>query len=198
MTFCREYSGVSGPDSIVLIRRAKEGDKDAWVTLCERYYPEWCRRFHGEIGPRLRRLYETRDMVDSALGTALRDIGDLRNEAAFFSWVSAIIQRKIASTHRREKRGQVVSLEAVPEPAKEGAWTEPAAFTEEDYLKILDTLLEAFPRYPEAMAAVYLKYFANADLAILESFFGKSDRSVQRLVREGMDILRAKLVVRQG
>ena len=184
---------MTSPNTIVLIRRAKEGDREAWACLCERYYPEWCRRFHGKIGQGLRHLYETKDIINSALAVALKDIGDLRNEAAFFSWVSAIAQRKIAEKRRRENRKREVALEEQLEPGKKDSQIQTAFFRREDYLRLRDAMEGLFPKHPEPMAAVYLKYFLKADIPTLKSLFEMSDRSVYRLLEEGMKLLGGKL-----
>ncbi|MBN1421555.1 MAG: hypothetical protein JXP34_22470, partial [Planctomycetes bacterium] len=91
---------MASPESMALVVRAKSGDREAWSALCERYYPRWVRAVHGRMGREVRRLYDTPDIVQSAIAEALRDIGNLRSEGSFFSWVSAIIRRKIADKCR--------------------------------------------------------------------------------------------------
>ena len=52
---------------------------------------KWLKKFHGELGARLRNHYDTEDLVQSAMTIAIRDVVKLRDEAAFFAWVSTII-----------------------------------------------------------------------------------------------------------
>ena len=88
-----QAAGLTWPESIELIVRAKEGDRDAWKAICERYYPLWMRKFHGKLGNDLRNVQETQDLVQSAMAEAMADVGKLRNDAAFFAWVCTIIRR---------------------------------------------------------------------------------------------------------
>ncbi|MBI4584540.1 MAG: hypothetical protein HY717_11030 [Planctomycetes bacterium] len=135
-----------------MISQAKAGDPAAWEAICKQYYPQWLKEFHGELGRGLRNLYETQDLVQSAISEALRDIGDLRNEAAFHSWVSAIIRRKIAEKRRHHNRLQQVPFEGVLEPGKSDSLLGDWPFGEEDYLRLLDVMLSLFPTYPEPIA----------------------------------------------
>ena len=92
-----QAAGITSPESIELIVRAKEGDRDAWKAICERYYPLWMRKFHGKLGNDLRNVQETQDLVQSAMADAMADVGKLRNDAAFFAWVCTIIP--VSYTH---------------------------------------------------------------------------------------------------
>jgi DNA-directed RNA polymerase specialized sigma24 family protein len=178
-------------ESAILIRRAKEGDREAWKVLCEKYYPRWLERFHNKLGDDLRGTHDTQDLVQSAIVDALRDIQSLRCETAFFSWVSAIIHRKIAKV-RRNCRAKLVPLEGLHD--EDG---EPKArcdgYNEGDYLRLLDALLALFPDYPDNMAAVYLHYFVQLDRDAQAEAFGRSVRTVHRLTDHGVALLRARL-----
>ena len=92
---------MANADTLALVARAKEGDSKARNDLIARYYDRWLQRFHGELGTTLRTLHSTQDIVQSALLEAVRDIGTLRNEGAFFAWVTMIIKHKIAQKRKK-------------------------------------------------------------------------------------------------
>ncbi|MBI4603323.1 MAG: hypothetical protein HY721_15320 [Planctomycetes bacterium] len=184
---------MTSPESIALIRRAKAGDRQAWGELCQRYYPRWLKEYHGQLGPALRQLHDTVDLVQSAIAEALKDIGDLRCEAAFYCWVSTIIRRKIASKRKKSGRLEPVRLDDVDDIGRKKPPSTALAFRDEDYGRLLDALLELFPLYPAPMAAVYLKYFEKLTIPSLMQVFGKSERSAHRLIETGLALLRSKL-----
>ena len=68
---------------------------------CSRYHDHWLRKFHGNLGTTIRRLYDTEDLIQSAITDAMNDIGGLENEGAFYTWVTSIIRHKIAMRRRR-------------------------------------------------------------------------------------------------
>ena len=72
--------------------------------MLERYYGAWLNKYHGDLGTAVRKLYDTQDLVQSAIGDAMRDVSKLRNEAAFFTWVTSIIRHKLANARRRVER----------------------------------------------------------------------------------------------
>jgi RNA polymerase sigma factor (sigma-70 family) len=184
---------MTSVESVALVRQAKAGDRKAWDELCARYYPKWLSQFHGDVGKRLRGLYDTADLVQSALGSVLKDLGDLRNEGSFFAWVSAIIRHKIAQKAKRGKGRQMVSLDEVREPEESGGGVETVLVSDEQYLQLLDAILALFPAYEDAMAAVFLRYFEQMDMAALVRTFEKDERSVQRLLSDGRKLLRSRL-----
>lgn len=188
-----ESRRMASPRTIAYIRRAKEGDREAWEALCREYYPQWLRAFHGQLGRRLRALHDTADLVQSAIADALRDIKSLRSEAAFYCWVSAIVRRKIADKRRQADGLDALPIEEVREPGEEDPRLEASAMTEEEYMRLLDAILVLFQAHPEPMAAVYLRYFERLDTAALTKIMGRSERSTFRLLETGRALLRARL-----
>lgn len=180
-------------DSIALVRRAREGDREAWEVLCARHYPRWLRRYHGQLGDTLRAVWETQDLVQSAVREALRDIASLRSETAFFAWVSTIVRRKITEKRRLAERVKAVGfddLDILPHAdGRPGSKVE----AQEEEARLLDGMLALFPRYPDHMAAVYMKYFAEWKAPAMAEVFGKSERSVQRYITSGMLLLKSTL-----
>jgi RNA polymerase sigma factor (sigma-70 family) len=186
-------AGITSPESIELILRAKKGDGEAWSAICDRYYPVWMRKFHGKLGTDLRNVQETQDLVQSALVEAFGAIETLRNDAAFFAWVCTIIRHKLYGSRRRNKPEKLVALEEVAEPGKRDSHLEHELTVEEDYFRLLDAVQSLFLDHPGEMTAVYLKYFENFSIAEMVSALESSERSVHRLLASAKGLLKAQL-----
>ena len=184
-------------ETVALVRQAREGDRAAWDALLERYYERWVGKYHRDLGSTIRKLYDTQDVVQSAVGDALRDLPQLENEAAFFTWVTSIIRHKIATRRRRLGRempggknsGPGLSQAADPDDAG----PEPSAAELDDYIHALDKILELFPEYPEPMAAVAMAFVDRLSVNEMLERFGKSKTSVYRWLETGIELLKGHL-----
>ena len=184
-------------ETVALVRQAREGDRGAWDALLERYYERWVGKYHRDLGSTIRKLYDTQDVVQSAVGDALRDLPQLENEAAFFTWVTSIIRHKIATRRRRLGRempggknsGPGLSQAADPDDAG----PEPSAAELDDYIHALDKILELFPEYPEPMAAVAMAFVDRLSVNEMLERFGKSKTSVYRWLETGIELLKGHL-----
>jgi len=180
-------------ETIVLVKRAKQGDREAWTLLVEGYYSQWQRQLHKRLHGGTCRVYETQDLIQSAIREALERIGDLKSDAAFFSWVSAIARCKHAQRAREERRARTVDLDE----ELHAQWLHPDSsaqlVTQEEYERVLKALTDLFPTYPEPMTAVYLKHFEKLEIGSIARRLGKSERSAHRFVDRGLDLLRSRL-----
>ena len=196
---------MAGNETIALVQRAKRGDAHARNDLVARYYQVWIDRFHGDLGTTIRALHSTQDIVQSALIDAMRDIGALRNEGAFFAWVTMIIKHKIAQKRRkvtrRNRGGRDVRLGSLGGGRTSGDGADiladpdsPRAEIEfedlDEYVHITENILELFPRYPRQMAAVCLSYLWQKSIdEVREQLGGVSRRSVSYWLRQGLELL---------
>ena len=106
-----------------LVQRARDGDASALDALFERAHAPLQALVRARLGERLRRFEESGDVVQSALGAALRDLPrfEYRGEGSFLRWLQAIVENKLRHRSRdqaREKRDpeRVVSLDATAQP----------------------------------------------------------------------------------
>ena len=179
-----------------LVRRAREGDRDAVGKLLECYYERWLCQYHGQLGRSVRRLYETRDLIQSAVGEALEALPKLRNESAFYCWMTSIIRHKLAKTHRALHREKVLIVspeDLAPQASASAPDGSSGAATAEEYIRVLDAFLDLFPRCPERMAAVYLKLLEDCSIEVIQQRLGQSRRTVFRWLKEGTALLRVRL-----
>jgi RNA polymerase sigma factor (sigma-70 family) len=176
------------------VRRAKAGDRNALWQVIERYYSCWLKKYHG-LSLAVRRGYDTEDLVQSAIVDVIEGLPKLRNEAAFFSWVTSIIRHKLAKKYRESlKEVRFEGLPHQPEPVDGQVRPDTRAEAAESYIRLLDAFLELFPLYPERMAAAYLKLLEGCSIEELEALFRCSRRTVFRWAEEGRDLLKERLM----
>lgn len=187
---------MASRSTLALVRKAREGDPAARSQLIQRYYQDWLDRVHGDLGKTIRKLYDTVDVVQSAVADALEALPTLKNEGVFFTWVTSIIRHKIASRKRRLARE--VALDGLTGPRPDGAI--PATQSSETdgdtnivYLETLDGILALFPEHPEEMTAVVLKLLDERPVRFIQEFLGLPERTVFRRIKDGMDLLRRRL-----
>jgi RNA polymerase sigma-70 factor (ECF subfamily) len=88
-------------DESELIRRMLAGDERAFEAFFESHFP----RLYRFALPRLNGDVEaTREVVQAALGKAMRKLADYRGEAALFTWLCQICRREIVDRLRFERR----------------------------------------------------------------------------------------------
>ncbi len=146
------------------------------------------------MGPRdpLRRLYHSQDIVQEAFATAMRKIQTLENDASFYAWVRTIIRHKIAVKRRDELRDRPV-VEGIAEPVAEDPHEEERVTCEES-LKVLETILELFPQYPEPMATFALIHLEEGVTPEgLADMLEISKRTVYRRLEEATKLLRQRM-----
>jgi RNA polymerase sigma factor (sigma-70 family) len=184
--------------TIALVRKAKEGDLRARGQLIDRFYQDWVDRFHGNLGRTIRRLYDTQDLVQSALADALKGLPRLRHEGVFFTWVTSIIRHKISARKRRLGREVVLggrsSVEGlVPDPAAPQAPSPADRESDETYLKTLEAIIALFPKHGEEMASLVLGLLDGRPVREVAKALGVSERTAFRRIREGIDLLKKKV-----
>ena len=113
-TLCRDVPPMtdSDPDltkTYILVRRAKEGQKEALGRLFDRYYERVRKIVHLRLGDKLRGLMDSDDILQDTFINAIKsfDRFEMRNEASVINWLSRIAERAImrqAQHFRAEKR----------------------------------------------------------------------------------------------
>ncbi|MBI4601472.1 MAG: RNA polymerase sigma factor [Planctomycetes bacterium] len=188
---------MAGESTLALVRAARAGSRDAWSGLVERYYTLWLARYHRSLGSTIHKLYDTQDLVQSAVGDALRDLPQLENDGAFFTWVTSILRHKVALRRRQLRRESSAEGSSVAgpqeQPDAEGSSPEADLARLDSYVQTLDAILELFPSRPEPMASVVLLYLEGLPPREIAARLGRSLATVYRWVQEGTDLLKARL-----
>lgn len=92
-----------------LVRKAQQGDRDALERLFSRYYERVRRSVRARLGVRLRGKLESGDILQQAFAKAFTtfDRFEMRHEGSFLHWLAEIAVRQIgdaADYHGADKR----------------------------------------------------------------------------------------------
>ena len=187
---------MASKSTLSLVKRAREGDGEARSALIGRFYQDWIDKFHGDLGTSIRKMYDTGDLVQSAVADALRDLPKLKNEGLFFAWVTSIIRHKIALHHRRLRKEVALKEStnvAFQEPVTCQDHAQDSLERDEIYLQTLDDILALFPEHPEEMAAMVLSVIDERSIGFIMEFLDLSERTVFRRIRDGVGLLKRRI-----
>ena len=166
-----------------LLERAGAGDEAACKELLARYGARLLavvRATHGDLA-----LDD--DIVQEAFIRAIRQGGQLKNEASLFPWLVRIALR-VAIDHRRSRRRETLT-DVWPESA-EAPGPGPHEFVEasEDAAHVKAALGRLKP-YPREL--LVLRYFTSFSVAELSEVFKKTDVAIRK------DLQRARAQMRK-
>jgi RNA polymerase sigma-70 factor (ECF subfamily) len=104
-----------------LVERARAGDRAAFDDLIRRNERRLASLVAARLGRELRSVEESGDVIQSALGEAVRALQrfEYRGEGSFLRWLSTLVENKVRHHLRdlhREKRGPAAVTELVDEP----------------------------------------------------------------------------------
>ncbi len=98
--------------TLVLLRRARDGDRPALESLLDRYADRLLARIRMMMGPEARRQAESGDFLHGVFIEILRDFGrsDVRDECAFLRWATGIARNNIRDAVRRRRERALTAL----------------------------------------------------------------------------------------
>ncbi|MBI4604013.1 MAG: sigma-70 family RNA polymerase sigma factor [Planctomycetes bacterium] len=184
---------MDGSDTIELVRKAKAGDVEATAQLCRQVFDRFVEELRGDLGQALRRQYDTVDIVQSAIAEILKNIGSLRNEAAFFAWAKTICRHKMARKRKKLQRQEALTPGGEEDlPGKDLA-VEALLEKEEDLERLYEALGELFLTDPEEMGALYGQYWERKSIEVLAKEYGTSQRTIHRRLEDARRRLQERL-----
>jgi RNA polymerase sigma-70 factor (ECF subfamily) len=107
---------AGGETDARLVRRAREGDGQAFETLVRRYL----RMAYAVALAELADPRDAEDAVQDSFITALERLEECRDPAAFAGWMRRIVRNRARSVRRRERVRETEALESVSSAASAG------------------------------------------------------------------------------
>lgn len=163
-------------ESLVLVRQAQEGDREALNRLFERYYDRIYRIVRIRMGAKLRTVLDSYDIVQETCAVAVRKIGDFqpRDHASLIQWLAKIAENQIHDAKDKMDAGKrdksrEVALDAVNAKTGEshpglqlsGGGPGPSTIVANSELKeIYDACVEELPH--EYRELILLREYAGA------------------------------------
>ena len=165
-------------DDALLVRGAQDGEEAAFTRLYDRY----ARFIHGVLLARVG-SGEVEDLVQDVFLTAWKNLGTLRDPAAFGGWLSMIARNRAADLHRRD----VPSVELPSDLVAPGSAS--SMIEASDVLDVIRSLPVA---YRETLVLRLVEGMTGPEIA---DRTGLTAASVRVNLHRGMKLLREKLHV---
>lgn len=104
-----EHMGDQVTQSLDLVRSAQQGDREAMNRLLDRYRDRLTRVVRVRLGPRLRSVVDSEDIVQETFLAAIQafDRFEMRDDASLLNWLAKLAERQIIATadyHTAKKR----------------------------------------------------------------------------------------------
>lgn len=156
-----------------LVRRARQGDKDAFGQLVEHHWTRLVRLARSVVGEA-----EAEDAVQDGLIQTWRKLSQLTEPKAFRGWVSRIVVR-VCLRRARSRRTNLVPLEVAPEPR-----SNPDPGTAMDVGRLLSSLA---PRQRAVMHLTVIEGLTDSEIAPLLGITAASVRTHRHRARERLE-----------
>ena len=170
-----------------LVRRAKEGEKDAFVRLIEIYRRRLEALASSRMTLALRRKVSVEDVVQETITRAFESIGgfEWRGEDSFLRWLGTI-SRNVVARAARDKGSPLDPdlLRSLP-----GSGPSPSRLAQRE--ERLERLEEALGRLtPDQREALQLSRIQGMKIREIAERMGKTTDAVQQLVVRGLRSLK--------
>ncbi len=163
-----------------LVRAAQQGDAAAF----ERLYQVFAPMVHGLLVARLP-LDEVDDIMQDVFFTAFRQLGTIREPAAFGGWLGAIARQKAADFFRRSHQTESLDAASAEVTARSGELD-----TELDARTILGHIRQLPETYAETLTLRLVEGMTGPEIAAVT---GLTPDSVRVNLHRGLRLLRERL-----
>ena len=185
--------GRPGGDEAELVRRAREGDDEAFRLLCEQSDPALRSRASSWLTPAVRRKFDPADVVQEAYLTAHQRLADFecRGAGSFGRWLARIVDNKARHFVRRYRetkmrRGEISSHGEIQVP--EALARDPTAsqtFELHELKAMADAAVEGLPaHYREVLRLVQEEHLSIAEVARV---IDRSEDATRKLYQRALE-----------
>jgi RNA polymerase sigma factor (sigma-70 family) len=173
----------------LLVDRLRDGDRDAFVEVVQRYQNLVCSVAYSSTGD----LNTSEELAQETFVTAWRSIRDLREPERLRQWLCGIVRNLVRNSARRRKHDVLQSATAIDDerfvPFKEIDPVEATIASEE--VALMNRTLETIPEiYREPLILYYREQHSVANVAQLLSL---SEDAVKQRLSRGRKLLRAEV-----
>ncbi len=177
-----------------LLGRARDGDRDARLELVRLLADE--QRLHSSLQAIVRRLMpghhparrivDSRDVMQSALKTALDQLPRFRgaDEASLFGWLRAIVRTKVQRALRKVERERESDVTAVP------ADVDPDRVVTDDLVEALRHAIQDLPIDQRLVVELRLRGLNSSQIA---GELGLKPATVRKREQRAVGVLRERL-----
>ncbi len=162
-----------------LVRRAREGDREAFEELVRRTSRLMYAKLYLEVGD----PHQAEDLVQETFLRAFRAVGGLEDAGKFRGWLTSIAKSVVIDFYRRSTRQRRTAKEL---PPREGGKSDQAD-TREQIRRALLSLPDEY-RLP-----LTLRYIDGADYAEITMQLGLTNGALRGLLHRGLKMLRRSL-----
>jgi len=197
---------MSTDDFVPLIRRARDGDKDAAGALLERYLPDLLRYVTRQVGAPVNRKESSSDLVQSTCREVLADLPNWEaldeTEPAFRAWLYRTAIRKILDRRKyytRKKRCAAREVEVSNMDAQltalggRGNTPSENAMAGEEQDRLRSALASLPDDYQEVLRLAYFERLSHGEIG---RSLGKTEKAVNSLV--GRALARLATIMRSS
>jgi RNA polymerase sigma-70 factor, ECF subfamily len=178
--------GGAPPDDAELVRRGRQGDRDAIGQLLNRHQAVVYRFLLGLLADE----DLAADVTQETLVRALRNLNGFRGDASFRTWLLAIARNEGRGALRRAGRRREAALDEVAPPMDSGATPEAQAMASAEVRRVrrvLDTLPE------KQRLSVYLRLFDGLSFREIARATDSTEGSARVNYHHGLRRLRERL-----
>ena len=172
-----------------LVRRARTGEEAAWHEIVDRYGAHLYRLAFSLVG----NASEAEDVLQETFAGALRNLSSFEGRSSLKTWLSRILMRQAARSHRSRSRHKAAPLGGYSGTSEEPATDVPAgpvqnrSDTRMDVMAVLETLS------PEHREVILLRELQGMTYEEIAEVLGVPRGTVESRLFRARQILKERL-----
>ncbi len=179
-------NGHDAPDKVIL-KRAAQGDEDAFGALYQRYVG----RIYNYVYYRTGNQHDAEDLTARVFLRAMRHIHNYQDRGVPFSaWLYRIAHNLVANWHRDNSRRQEISLDDVYVVNHSPEHPEAALLQSEEREALLEVIRQLPPERQQLLILKFVEHLSNAEIG---QVMGRTEGAIKSLYHRTLLSLRDKM-----